>query len=162
MTKPKAVLGKHRGIVRANSDPLSLGRVQAVVPDVTGEMPAGWAMPCFPVAGMFMVPPVGANVWIEFEQGDVERPIWSGCFYDKAEDVPASAHEPGGGIVLQTPTQSGLTISDAPMGGITIRSASGATVTINEAGISLNNGHGASVVLAGSTVDINHGALSVT
>ena len=156
----KAVNGKHRGIVRDNSDPLALGRIQAAVPDVTGDASAGWAMPCFPVAGMFMVPSIGANVWIEFEGGDVDHPIWCGCFYENAGEVPAASHERGG-LVVQTPMQNSLSVSDAPMGGITIRSASGATVTVNDVGISLSNGKGASVVLAGPSVDINDGALTI-
>ena len=83
-TTCERVFGKYRGIVLNNVDPLNLGRLQANVPEVLGEMPTGWATPCAPCggtgAGFFSVPPIGAGVWIEFEGGDVSRPIWTGCW----------------------------------------------------------------------------------
>ena len=83
--------GKHRGLVMNNQDPLQLGRLQATVPDVLGEVPTGWALPCAPYAGtqagFFAVPPIGAGVWVEFEAGDVSRPIWSGMWW-AAGEVP--------------------------------------------------------------------------
>ncbi len=83
------VLGKYRGLVLNNVDPLNLGRIQATVPEVLGEIPTGWATPCAPYggtgAGFFAVPPIGAGVWIEFEGGDVSRPICSGCYWGTGE-----------------------------------------------------------------------------
>ena len=65
-----------------------------IVPDVSGLIPSSWAMPCFPVTGIqngvFTVPPIGAGVWVEFEQGDPDYPIWVGGYYSAA-DVPAMA-----------------------------------------------------------------------
>ena len=81
--------GKYRGLVMNNQDPLQLGRLQATVPAVLGEIPSGWALPCAPYggtqAGFFAVPPIGAGVWIEFEAGDVSRPIWSGTWWATGE-----------------------------------------------------------------------------
>ena len=66
--------GKHRGLVVSNEDPLMLGRVQARVPSVLGDVVSGWALPCAPFTGdgvgMYAIPPIGAGVWIEFEAGD--------------------------------------------------------------------------------------------
>jgi len=77
--------GKYRGIVTDNQDPQNLGRLRARVPEVLGNVETGWALPCAPYAGngtgVFTVPPVGAGVWIEFEAGDVSRPVWSGCWW---------------------------------------------------------------------------------
>ena len=88
--------GKYRGLVVNNVDPLSLGRLQAMVPEVLGEIPTGWAVPCAPYAGpqagFFAVPPPGAGVWIEFEAGDTSRPIWVGGWWGTAE-VPMSRRE---------------------------------------------------------------------
>ena len=85
-------LGKYRGRVTASNDPLQVGRVRAKVPDVFGDEESGWALPCFafagPGVGLFMVPPVGAWVWIEFEYGDPASPIWTGCFFP---DDPTAA-----------------------------------------------------------------------
>ncbi len=81
--------GKYRGLVTQNVDPLSLGRLQALVPEVLGEVPSGWALPCAPYAGtgagVFAIPPMGAGVWIEFEAGDVSRPIWTGAWWASGE-----------------------------------------------------------------------------
>jgi hypothetical protein len=77
--------GKYRGRVTDNDDPLKLGRVRVKVPDVFGDESSGWALPCFPLAaagqGLFMVPPVDAWVWVEFEYGTPDKPIYSGCFF---------------------------------------------------------------------------------
>jgi len=83
------VYGKYRGTVSNVLDPLNQGRLMAFVPEVLGEMPSGWATPCAPYAGIlsgfFSVPSVGAGVWIEFEAGDVSRPIWSGAYWAAGE-----------------------------------------------------------------------------
>ncbi|GAA3903969.1 phage baseplate assembly protein V [Sphingomonas limnosediminicola] len=166
MTRRTRYFGKFRGKVFNSVDPLNLGRVQAIVPDVTGSNPTGWAMPCFPVAGMFMAPAVGANVWVEFEKGDLERPIWTGCFYADEAEVPVlDAPLPGGSVItMETAGQNRIAISDLPgaNGGVILRSASGATVIVNDTGIYITNGKGASLTLTGPTVTINDGALSVT
>jgi Type VI secretion system/phage-baseplate injector OB domain len=81
--------GKHRGLVAINVDPLNQGRIKALVPDVLGEVPSSWALPSAPFAGtnagLFTVPMVGSGVWIEFEAGDVSRPIWSGGWWAPGE-----------------------------------------------------------------------------
>ena len=77
--------GKYRGVVADNEDPKNLGRLKALVPEVLGEVETGWALPAAPFAGdgigVFAVPPPNSGVWIEFEAGDVSRPIWSGCWW---------------------------------------------------------------------------------
>ncbi len=91
--------GKYRGIVAVNVDPMNMGRLQAMVPEVLGEVPSTWAMPCTPyagtMAGLYTVPPPGSGVWIEFEAGDVSRPIWSGCWWG-ANQVPMDANQQQG------------------------------------------------------------------
>ncbi len=77
--------GKYRGIVSSNQDPQNLGRIRANVPEVLNEVESGWALPCVPYAGerigSYLIPPEGSGVWIEFEAGNVSRPIWSGCWW---------------------------------------------------------------------------------
>ncbi len=167
---PKKFFGKFRGTVVNNVDPMKIGRIQAIVPDVSNVIPSSWAMPCVPVAGiqtgMFAVPPIGAGVWIEFEQGDPDYPIWTGCFWGSAAEVPALAQtfqSPVSGIALQTTLQNGIVVSDVPgpSGGIMLRSATGATIIVNDTGIYIQNGKGASITMTGPTVDINQGALTV-
>lgn len=108
--------GKFRGTVVNNQDPQRQGRIQALVPQVLGEVPSGWATPCAPyagpTAGFFSIPPIGAGVWIEFEGGDVSRPIWVGCYWGAPEPPmtpPASA--PGDPMVKIWRSDLGLTTS---------------------------------------------------
>ncbi|MGD2114784.1 MAG: phage baseplate assembly protein V [Acidobacteriota bacterium] len=116
------VFGKYRGTVANNVDPLGQGRIQVSVPAVLGENRMSWALPCTPYAGkgvgLFTVPPVGANVWVEFEGGDLDHPIWSGCFWGSGE---APAQPPLAGVkVLQTDAVK-LELKDLPgVGGFTL------------------------------------------
>jgi hypothetical protein len=81
--------GKYRGLVAVNVDPQNQGRLKAVVPEVLGTMPTNWCLPCTPyagtMAGLFTIPMIGTGVWIEFEAGDVNRPIWTGCWWGTAQ-----------------------------------------------------------------------------
>jgi uncharacterized protein involved in type VI secretion and phage assembly len=162
--------GLYRGTVANNVDPMQIGRVMAIVPDVGGATPLGWAMPCVPLAGQqmgtFMVPQVGANVWIQFEGGDPDRPVWTGGWWGAASEVPALALSGAPGdppIVLQSKLQNTIMISNlpGPAGGIMLRSASGATIIVNDTGITIENGKGASLTMVGPSVTINNGALVV-
>src|SRR5690242_6723599 len=90
--------GKYRGKVTDNRDPLQLGRVRAEVCDVLGDKESGWAMPAFSAAGsgmrVFALPKVGAGVWIEFEQGRPDFPVWSGAWYGGASELPTALMTP--------------------------------------------------------------------
>jgi uncharacterized protein involved in type VI secretion and phage assembly len=172
---PTRYYGKYRGTVIENIDPQQIGRVLAQVPDVLGQTTSSWAMPCVPAAGAqagcFIVPPIGSQVWIEFEQGNPDYPIWSGGFWGSTADVPALATAPpaippGQNIVIQTSGENMLIVSDAPgtpaTGGIVLMSASGASIVVNESGIYIDNGQGATITLVGPSVDLNTGGLTVT
>jgi uncharacterized protein involved in type VI secretion and phage assembly len=166
--------GKYRGTVLINIDPLQIGRIIAQVPDVYGETPSTWAMPCVPAAGIqggiFIVPPIGSQIWMEFEQGDPDYPIWTGGFWGTVADVPIFATAPpaippGQNIVLQTTGQNMLLLSDAPptpaTGGIVLKTTTGAMLVMNETGIYISNGQGATITMIGPTVAINLTALTV-
>jgi len=194
MKESNRYYGKYRGTVLNNIDPEQRGRIQAIVPDVQGLVPTTYALPCFPIAGklegVFMVPQIGAGVWIEFEQGDPDYPIWVGCFWGASPAAPALPHPevplaavvpppipPGQNIIIQTTLQHSLIISDpvpipmpAPIpapatpgtGGIVLRSPSGAMIVVNDTGIYIHNGKGASIEMIGPSVMINKIALVVT
>jgi uncharacterized protein involved in type VI secretion and phage assembly len=165
-----SLYGKYRAVVVNNVDPLQIGRIQAMVPDVTGFVPSTWAMPCVPVAGIntgvFTVPMIGSGVWIEFERGDMDYPIWVGGYWGTAAEVPVLAHAvpPGvSAITLQTTLKNGLVISDVPgpTGGILIQTTTGAMISVSDVGIIISNGKGAVINMTGPTVDVNLGALTV-
>jgi hypothetical protein len=86
--------GHYRGVVTNNIDPMQIGRVQVQVPDVFRAGEALWAMPCAPASQAGKVgsslPKIGAALWIAFEQGDRNQPIWTGCFYASAAETPSS------------------------------------------------------------------------
>ena len=169
----RRLIGKYRGTVVNNVDPMLRGRLLVTVPDAIGMVPSSWAEPCVPLAGptgppmgVYKVPVIGAGVWVEFEQGDASRPIWVGCRWGAASDVPTLAHAGlpvSPNIVLQTLGQNALVISDlpGPTGGIMLKSATGATLIVNDTGIYIQNGKGASIVMTGPTVNVNMGALTV-
>lgn len=160
--------GKYRGNVENNIDPMLLGRCQVSVPAVLGDGRLSWAMPCTPYAGsgvgFFAIPPVGANVWVEFEGGDTDYPIWSGCFWGVGE-APATPAIPQM-KVLKTDGVT-LTLSDVPgAGGLTIEVGPPVVpiplkLVFNASGIELSNS-ASKVLLSPISVSINNGALEVT
>lgn len=159
--------GKHRGKVVNNVDPLNLGRLQVTCPPVLGEGRASWAMPCTPYAGdgvgWFAVPPNEANVWVEFEGGDPDYPIWTGCFWDTGQlpvqpALPSTKMWKTDGLTLKIddlPGAGGVTIEvGAPVVPSTLK------ISLTASGIVLTNG-AASIKLSPATVSINDGALEV-
>jgi uncharacterized protein involved in type VI secretion and phage assembly len=171
MSSRHTFYGKYRGMVLDNVDPMQTGRLLVQVPDVSNIIPSTWAMPCLPFAGiqsgMYVVPAIGSTVWIEFEQGNPDYPIWVGCFWPTAAAVPAlalAAPPDVQQVVIQTPLQNTLMVSDlpGPTGGIMLKTSTGAFISISDTGIVINNGQGALIALAGPAVTINEGALQVT
>jgi hypothetical protein len=169
--EPVRYYGKYRGTVINNVDPMRLGRIQVQVPDVHGVVPSTWAMPCVPSSGiqngMIWLPMIGAGVWVEFEQGNPDYPIWVGGWWGSAAEVPALTQiaPPGvSALVIQTALQNGVLVSDVPgpTGGIMLKSPLGASIIVNDTGIYIQNGKGASITLIGPTVTVNTGALVVT
>lgn len=168
--------GKYRATVLNNVDPMMRGRLQLMVPDVYGPIPSTWADACTPLAGptgpamgAHLVPPIGAGVWAEFEQGDPNYPIWTGCRWGAPSDIPPLAKlgiPAAPNIVFQSLGQHAIVISDAPptpaTGGVALQSAGKAMIVVNDSGIYISNGKGASITLVGPTVTINNGALAVT
>jgi uncharacterized protein involved in type VI secretion and phage assembly len=170
-TECRTFFGKYRGSVVNNIDPEQRGRIQVQVADVSAAGFTAWAMPCLPVGGQqmgfFTVPPMGSGVWVEFEQGDLDCPVWVGAYWGGSSELPPLAKQliPGqGGVVLQTTGQNGLMLSDlpGPTGGLMVKSAAGASLIVNDTGIFLDNGKGAKIELVGNMVKINDTALTVT
>jgi uncharacterized protein involved in type VI secretion and phage assembly len=165
MTNGAQLDGLFRGEVVNNLDPLRLGRVQIKVPSVFGENPLTWAMPCEPYTGagvgFFCIPPVGAKLWIMFERGDPEYPVWMGGYWENSGDVPASPQIPDI-KVLKTDTAT-VTVMDGPgPASVTIETQGGLKIEMGATGIEITNGQGATVTLQGPKTSINGSALEVT
>jgi uncharacterized protein involved in type VI secretion and phage assembly len=160
--------GKYRGVVTDIQDPLMTMRIKASVPDVYGDGTSGWAMPCAPFGGsqvgLFALPTVGAGVWIEFEHGDPDYPVWTGCWWGSATEIPTQwLAPPYKKVMLMTPSGHSITVDDTPgVGGITLQTAEGAKVVLSSTGCQFTNGQGATVQLTGPQVSVNNGALDVT
>jgi hypothetical protein len=159
--------GKYRGKVTNNIDPKQEARLQVEVPAVLGDGRLSWALPCVPFAGpgvgFFALPPIGANVWVEFEGGDPDLPIWAGCFWG-AGQVPVKPATP---FVTALKTKGvSLECVDLPgAGGFTLEVKPPAVavplkMTFTSAGIEIQNGKN-SIKLTATSVDINDGALEV-
>jgi hypothetical protein len=168
--------GIYRGTVLNNIDPDFRGRLTLTVPDVTSLIPTTWAEPCVPLAGptgppmgVFMVPPIGAGVFVQFIYGSPDYPVWMGCYWGAQSDVPPFAKTglpTSPNIVLQSLTQNSIVISDlpGPTGGIMIKVAA-STIMVTTDGIQILAPKlevtAADISLTGVT-DINAGALKVT
>jgi phage baseplate assembly protein gpV len=135
-------IGKYRGKVIDNVDPLFQGRIIAEVPAVPGSL-SNWALPCTPYAGLgvgfYAMPPIGANVWIEFEGGDPNYPIWVGCFWGP-EDILRVPEPPRPEIKVFKTEFVTMILNDLPeVGGFTLSCAPAAvsiplTMTFNSTG----------------------------
>jgi hypothetical protein len=157
--------GRYHGEVTANDDPERRGRVHVRCPGLLVNETA-WALPSSPYAGpgvgLFAVPPVGAQVWVEFEGGDIDSPIVAGCFWREKEAPPSTGDEST--KVLKTGCLT-LTINDTPGSGEVILQVDGPTgplkIVLDTSGITLSNG-GMTVQLGAAKVSVNDGALEVT
>ncbi len=167
--------GKYRGTVAVNVDPEFRARLLCFVPDVLGPVPSSWCEACAPLGGppgppmgVYMVPPIGAGVWVEFENGDPDYPIWTGCRVATGDVSPLTlAGNPADpNIVIQSLLQHMVMLSDMPptpiTGGIILKSTTGAMIVVNDSGIFISNGKGAMITMVGPTIDFNVGALTVT
>ena len=83
--------GNHRGIVTNVDDPLKMGRIKCVVPELYGDFAETlWIFPkC--KSSDFNVPKLNSNVWIEFENGNEDIPIYGGTF-NSAIGTPHQIH----------------------------------------------------------------------
>jgi hypothetical protein len=158
--------GKYRGEVTDTADPTNRGRVKVRVPSVMGDKEL-WAMPCAPYAGdtlgLFAIPPAGTAVWCEFEGGELNQPIWSGCFWKDNEIDSADARESV--FFLKTP---GLALRvDNQSGEVVIESSAGPRITMSSSGIKIEgtqielSANGGSAKLSATGFDAMNGALTV-
>ena len=159
--------GKYRGTVTDINDPVMIGRIRAKVPDVMGDLESGWAMPCAPFGGsgmgFFALPVVGAGVWIEFEQGNPDYPIWSGCWFGSVDEIPSTLLSPPyTKLMIATDGGNSILLDDTPgIGGITLETSGGQKIKMTATGIEIDNGMGAKITVQGPKVSVNNGALDV-
>jgi uncharacterized protein involved in type VI secretion and phage assembly len=153
--------GKYRGIVDSLGSGSELGLITAIVPEVLGEEVSGWARPSVPFAGkdhgFLALPEVGDGVWIEFEAGDLTKPIWSGFWWADGE-IP----KPGAETARVFATTNGhKLILDEDADEVRLEHGGGPSIVITADDITLTVGQ-KKIVITSSSVSVNGGALEVT
>lgn len=174
-TIERSFFGKYRGLVVDNEDPKKLGRLKLRVPSVLGEqVVTGWAMPCVPYGGaddqgLLMIPDVGAGVWVEFEEGALEFPIWVGTFWSEPSgesELPKPNGSDGSeaGEAQSPPTKKllktakGHTIQledkDGEEAILIVEGKKGHMVLLDQNGITLTDAAGNSLVMSANAVTL--------
>jgi hypothetical protein len=145
-----------------NFDPEFQGRIMAEVPAIPGSL-LNYALPCVPYAGpnvgFYAIPPIGANVWIEFEGGDPNYPVWVGCFWGPEDILRVPEPPPPEVKVFQTEFIS-LVLSDLPeIGGFTLRCSLPA---VDVPLTMLFNSEGITLLCPESTIQMTPGSITLT
>ena len=86
---PNHYFGIFRAIVKDNLDPLQQMRLQVMVPEVFGDDYLVWALPCIP-AGKTAIPAINQRVWIAFEEGRPDYPVWIGTVGFSTKSISAN------------------------------------------------------------------------
>jgi hypothetical protein len=153
--------GKYRGLVRDVADPDGMARIRAEVPAVYGEAVSPWAMPALPFAGrshgLVLLPEAGDGVWIEFEGGDLARPIWSGCWFAKKQRPKPD----GAKVRLLSTTAGHQVLIDEDADEMKLVHPGGAELVLGADEITLSLG-GCSIRISATEVSINDGMVKVT
>ena len=152
--------GKYRGSVTDNVDPDGIGRILALVPSVMDQTEVGWALPAFPFAGdghgQVMLPEIGSLVWIEFEAGNLDYPIWSGGFF-----LAGQRPEPGTTGARVIVSKSGhKVVLDDDAGEVKVEHSGGARLEMTATEISLSIG-ASKMVMSLASITFNDGVLKI-
>lgn len=152
--------GKYRGIVTDVDDPNNQCRIRATVPAVLGEQQCGWALPAAPFAGdghgMVMLPKVGSGVWIEFEAGRLDNPIWSGGWWASGQRP-----DPQGNAVRVIVSENGhKLILDDEADEVTLRHGSGPEIRMTATEIVVSCG-ACEIRIDNQAISLNNGLIKV-
>ena len=152
--------GKYRGTVTDVNDPDDRCRIKATVPAVLGEAECGWAMPAAPFAGdghgMVLLPKVGSGVWIEFEAGNLDNPIWSGAWWAAGERPSPK----GPGVRVFVSEKGHKIVLDDDADEVTITHGSGPEVKMTGSEIKLTVG-ACEIVIGNTSISLNQGIIKV-
>ena len=154
--------GKYRGIVKENDDPENLGRIKAQVCDIYGEQLSPWAWPVVPFAGsahgLVLLPELEDGVWIEFEAGDISRPLWTGCWW-ASKEMPSAGTVNSRALVTSGGHQI---ILDDGKNELKLVHSGGAEIKLTDTAIVLKFNDSKQIKISAAGVDINNSAFKVT
>ena len=153
--------GKYRGIVTDITDPDNRCRIKARVPAVLDDRVSTWCEPALPFAGnghgMVMLPVVGDGVWIEFEAGNINNPIWTGCIFPSG-----GRPEPQGERVRVIVTDGGhKVVLDEENNEIKLVHPMGGELTIGATEIVMTLG-ACELKMSATEISLNQGMVKVT
>jgi Type VI secretion system/phage-baseplate injector OB domain len=160
--------GKYAAIVMKNSPDKGehTGWVSVQIPALPMDDGPGepkplevWASPSF-LPGFFFVPDEGAHVLVEFINGDIGQPVWTGVYYPDKAPAKADGNAPKAEQkVIRTPGGSVVEIDDA-QGSEKITIARGKAKLVMEDGkITLECGQ-SKLVLGDDGIELAYGAQS--
>jgi uncharacterized protein involved in type VI secretion and phage assembly len=182
--------GKYTAFVKDNADPENRGRLRLNIPSVLGpDVISGWALPCAPYGGaqgqgFFFIPDQDAGVWVEFEAGNPDYPIWVGTFWSKPGGTtevppPADNQSPPTSKIIATQKHTieladedgseAITITDSTnnnvvtldSNGITIQDQNGNVITLSSSGTDIKDGNGNELTLDSSGTTIKSSAIKI-
>jgi uncharacterized protein involved in type VI secretion and phage assembly len=105
-----------RNLRQQNSgEPENLGRilvsVESVFDDAAPEHHV-WARPCFPFGHVY-VPEEGDKIWVAFENGDPQSPVWLGIWYAEGSMPEEADQSPPAQRVIRSAAGHTITLDDA-------------------------------------------------
>lgn len=155
------LFGKYAGKVSDVDDPLKMGRIKVRIPSLFEDNESLWCRPAVPFAGpshgLYLIPEVDDGVWVEFEAGDPNRPIWAGCWWSQNE-LP----EPNTSRARVLATSSGLKlVLDEDAKKIQLLHSGGGELTMTDSEIVIKLGQ-SSIKITSSEINLNNGMVKVT
>ncbi len=137
-----------------NDDDRYPGSIKVSIPSIfglpSGDEAAVWARPCFPY-GHFFVPEVGDKVWLAFENGNSQSPVWLGVWYPEGKTPNAAQISPPTKRVIES-SQGSMIIFDDEGKKLTLKVGNN-SIEINENGI-LIDASSKEVIIKASSVDV--------
>lgn len=148
--------GIFRAIVVSVDDPMQLDRIRVRVPEVLGGTITDWVWPKHVAPNWSWKPNVDERVWVEFENGDIDRPLYSGTWYPRVGNESSIPEEvtdnylrvrmiqtpEGHKIIFTDPDPSDATVAN----GITVKTKEGHVIDLADA----SNGKQTSIKTAGN------------
>jgi len=141
------------------------GRLDVTVPaiyDQTAPESCATARPCFPYAHFF-VPKEGDLVWVAFEGGDPDAPVWLGAWYAK-DSVPKEADaDPPVKRVIKTPAGHLVILDDTKdKEQVIVADKTGNRIELRTDGVLIKCAQNLTIDASGKQIEIKASSVAVT
>lgn len=135
--------GLYRAKVIQRDDDRQRGRIKVQIPSISGEGKSQWVEACMNTAydngGDIAIPKIGDTVWIAFEEGDINKPVYIGNFFS-AFSTPLKDYDQDTRVISWDKCRMEMKddIMKITVGDNTVIEITGNTVKINSGRIDLN------------------------